>query len=67
MFLVVSRRLTVDGRHGNMDNAVEVDIETGVLKKTPRPGMGTIMARERVGKTPAQHVVQYVAQYCPVL
>lgn len=44
-------RPTVDERHGNEDNAVEVDTETGVLRKTPRPGMGTIMAKERVGKT----------------
>ncbi|CAM9283987.1 unnamed protein product [Scytosiphon promiscuus] len=43
-------RFTVDERHGNEDNAVEVDTETGVLRKTPRPGMGTIMAKERVDK-----------------
>lgn len=47
-------RPTVDERHGNEDNAVEVDTETGVLRKTPRPGMGTIMAKERVGKTDRQ-------------
>ncbi|CAB1115983.1 unnamed protein product [Ectocarpus sp. CCAP 1310/34] len=41
---------TVDERHGNEDNAVEVDTETGALRKTPRPGMGTIMAKERVDK-----------------
>ncbi|CAM9197435.1 unnamed protein product [Ectocarpus fasciculatus] len=43
-------RPTVDERHGNEDNAVEVDAETGVLRKTPRPGMGTVMAKERVDK-----------------
>ncbi|CAN0161864.1 unnamed protein product [Pylaiella littoralis] len=44
------RRPTVDERHGNEDKAVEVDMETGVLRKTTRPGMGTIMAKERVDK-----------------
>lgn len=43
-------RPTVDERHGNIDNAVEVDMETGVLKKSTRPGMGTILANERVGE-----------------
>ena len=41
---------TVDDRHGNTDDAVEVDTETGVLRKAVRPGMGTILARERVGE-----------------
>ncbi len=40
----------VDDRHGNEDKAVEVDAETGLLRKTSRPGMGTIMAKERVGE-----------------
>lgn len=44
-----SNRPTVDERHGNEDKAVEVDMDTGVLRKTARPGMGTIMAKERVG------------------
>lgn len=43
-------RPTVDERHGNADKAVEVDMETGVLRKATRPGMGTILARERVGE-----------------
>lgn len=45
-----AHRPTVDERHGNEDKAVEVDTEAGVLRKTARPGMGTIMAKERVGK-----------------
>eukprot|EP00752_Nemacystus_decipiens_P016796 g15032.t1 len=41
---------TVDEHRGNEDKAVHVDTETGILRKTPRPGMGTIMANERVDK-----------------
>lgn len=40
----------VDDRHRNEDKAVEVNAETGVLRKIHRPGMGIILAKERVGE-----------------
>lgn len=60
---MASQRPTVDDGYGNVDNAIQVDRDTGLLKKTPRPGMGTIMARERVGKTPAQHYCCAIVWY----
>lgn len=48
-------RLTVDEQRGNEDKAVHVDTVTGILKKTPRPGMGTVMANERVGELFTHH------------
>lgn len=38
----------VDDRHGNEGNAVEVDTDTMVCRKTVRPGMGTVLAKERL-------------------
>lgn len=60
-YCVCNNRPTVDEQRGNEDKAVRVDTETGVLRKTPRPGMGTIMANERVGEArrpPAQPASQ---------
>lgn len=41
---------TVDPRFGNVDDAVKVDAETGVCQKATRPGMGTVLGKERLGE-----------------